>query len=134
MLKKIDCVMIKVGDPSTAAPYYQRLFGLRPTWQDENSIGLKLPEGDPGTEIVLHRIATIPSPIDVNYLVDDVLRAVRHFRENGCTIKVEPFDIPIGKCAVIKDANGLVWSILDMTKGRREPNYDAQARSETESR
>ena len=122
MLKKIDCVMIKVEDPWRAAPYYQRVFGLRPVCQDENSIGLKFPEGDPGTEIVLHKIAGIPVRVDT-YLVDDVIQAVGHFRENGCSVVVEPFDIPIGRCAAISDANNLVWSILDMSGGGREPNY-----------
>lgn len=124
MLKQIDCVMIKVDDPWQAAPYYERLFGLRAVWKDENSVGMKFPEGDPGTEIVLHRIASIPARIDVNYLVADVLVAVGHFRLNGCKILVEPFDIPIGKCAVVEDANELVWSVLDMTKGERKANYN----------
>ncbi len=126
MLKQIDCVMIKVDNPLQIAPYYERLFGLKAVWQDENSIGMKFPEGDPGTEIVLHRIASIPSRIDVNYLVSDVLVAVEHFKLNACTILVEPFGIPIGNCAVVEDAHGLVWSILDMTKGERKANYNPQ--------
>ena len=126
MLKKIDCVMIKVPDPWKAAPYYQRVFGLNPIWQDERSIGMQFSDGDPGTEIVLHCIESIPVVIDVNYLVEDVTKAVVHFQSNGCTIMVPPFDIPIGKCAVIRDPNDLVWSILDMTKGGRERNYQAR--------
>jgi lactoylglutathione lyase len=123
MLRKIDCVMLKVDDPWKAAPYYQRVFGLTPVWQDENSIGMGFPAGDPGTEIVLHKNPAIPARIEVNYLVDDVVAAVEHFERNGCTVLARPFDIPIGKCAVISDKNELVWSVLDMTKGAREPNY-----------
>jgi catechol 2,3-dioxygenase-like lactoylglutathione lyase family enzyme len=48
MLKQIDCVMIKVDDPWQAAPYYERLFGLKAVWKDENSVGMKFPEGRSG--------------------------------------------------------------------------------------
>ena len=122
MLKKIDCVMIRVEDPEAAAVYYSDVFGLRRIWQDETSVGLGFPETD--AEVVLHRNPAVPSPVDVHYLVDDVVLSVRVLQENGCRVLSEPFDIPIGKCAVVQDPFGTTLSILDMSKVPRQPLAD----------
>jgi hypothetical protein len=39
----------------------------------------------------------------------------------GCRTIVDPFDIAIGKCAVIEDPFGIQLCILDMTKGPLKP-------------
>ena len=52
----------------------------------------------------------------------DVPSAVQVLAQKGCTVLVEPFDIPIGMCAVIKDPFGTVMCLLDMSKGPRELN------------
>lgn len=46
MLRKIDCVMIRVDDVEAAAAYYARVFGLHPHWSGDDSIGLAFPETD----------------------------------------------------------------------------------------
>jgi lactoylglutathione lyase len=119
MLKKIDCVMIRVDDMEAATRYYTEIFGLRPVWSDEASTGLAFPETS--AEIVLHRMADIPSRVEVHYLVDDVINATHTFAAQGCQILVEPFDIVIGKCAVICDPFGTRLCILDTSKGPRQP-------------
>jgi predicted enzyme related to lactoylglutathione lyase len=58
--------------------------------------------------------------VEVHYLVDDVMQALQHFQQHGCGILVEPFDIPIGRCAVIRDPFGTTLCILDMSKGPRQ--------------
>ncbi len=115
MLKKIDCVMIQVDDVETAKTYYADVFGLRPLWRHERSVGLAFPETD--AEIVLHNEPDIPSRVEVYYLVDDVAAAVQAFSARGCRVLVAPFEIAIGKCAVIQDPFGIRLCILDMTKG-----------------
>ena len=120
MLRKIDCVMIRVDDLEAAKHYYAEVFGLRPLWQNQNSIGLGFPETD--AEIVLHTDPGIPSKVEVHYLVDDVISAVQTLAAKGCTVEVEPFDIQIGKCAVIRDPFGTILCILDMSKGPIENN------------
>lgn len=118
MLKKIDCVMIRVEDPEAAALYYSEVFGLRRLWRDETSVGLGFPETD--AEVVLHCNPEIPARIEVYYLVDNVIHSVRALRQNGCTVLAEPFDIQIGKCAVVRDPFGTTLSMLDMSKGPRQ--------------
>jgi|SRR5215204_2770478 len=122
MLRKIDCVTIRVEEPEAAALYYSGVLGLRRLWQDETSVGMGFAETD--AEIVLHCNSEIPSRVDVYYLVDDVICSVRVLRQNGCTVLAEPFDIPIGKCAVVRDPFGTTLSILDMRKGPRPPLAD----------
>jgi predicted enzyme related to lactoylglutathione lyase len=118
MLRKIDCVMIYVEDLEAAAGYYVEVFGLRRLWQDDQSMGLGLPETD--AEIVLHTDPALPSKVEVHYLVDDVVRAVEALTQKGCRTLAEPFDIAIGKCAVIEDPFGTRLCILDMSKGPRQ--------------
>jgi predicted enzyme related to lactoylglutathione lyase len=120
MLRKIDCIMIRVEHIEAAASYYTDVFGLRPQWSGDGSIGLKFRESD--SEIVLHRDPNIPSSIEVHYLVDDVITAVAEYAAQGCRVLVAPFDITIGKCAVIRDPFGTRLCILDMTKGARPLN------------
>ena len=116
-LRKIDCIMVKVEDLDKAREFYIRVFGMHPTWRDATSAGLRFPESD--AEIVLHTIATIPVRVDVTYLVDDVIEAVGALKSEGCTIAAPPFDVAIGKCAVIVDPFGTPMTIIDMTKGPR---------------
>jgi len=120
MLRKIDCVMIRVDNVEEAAAYYAEVFGLRPNWSGDGTIGLVFPETD--AEIVLHNNPNIPSSVEVHYLVDDVVTVVADYVAKGCQLLVEPFDITIGKCAVIKDPFGTRMCILDMTKGARPLN------------
>jgi predicted enzyme related to lactoylglutathione lyase len=120
MLRKIDCVMIRVDDVPGAAKYYAETFGLRPLWQDEASVGLGFAETD--AEIVIHNSPDVPSQVEVHYLVDDVVEAARIYEQRGCQILVEPFDIAIGRCAVVRDPFGTTLCILDMTKGPRISN------------
>ena len=120
MLRKIDCIMIHVDDIQAAATYYADVFGLHPQWSGDDAIGLVFPESD--AEIVLHNDPDIPSSVEVNYLVDDVVVAAAHYEAQGCSILVAPFDITIGKCAVIRDPFGTRLCILDLTKGLRPLN------------
>ena len=120
MLRKIDCVMIRVEDLEAAAAYYTSVFGLRSVWRDATAIGLAFPDTD--AEIVLHCDQGIPSRVEVHYLVDNVISAVEIFEQQGCRVRVAPFDIPIGKCAVIEDPFGTTLCVLDMSRGPREMN------------
>ena len=120
MLRKIDYIMIRVADVDLSAAYYAKVFGLRPKWSGEGAVGLVFPETD--AEIVLHRETNVPSSVEVHYLVDDVVVAVAHYAAQGCEILAAPFDITIGKCAVIRDPFGTRLCILDITKGLRPSN------------
>jgi predicted enzyme related to lactoylglutathione lyase len=116
VLRKIDCVMVWVPDLDEAVAFYCRAFGLTPHWRDDVSAGLNLPETD--AEIVLHTM-DLPPDCAVNYLVDDVLIAVVAYERAGGTVREPPFDIAVGKCAVLEDPYGNAICILDLTNGPR---------------
>lgn len=120
MFKKIDCVMIRVDDLAAGEKFYAEVFGLKPLWREAGAVGMGFPESD--TEIVLHNNAEIPNKVEVHYLVDDVVAAVKGYAEKGCRVLVEPFDVLIGKCAVIKDPFDTTICLLDISSGHR-PRY-----------
>jgi lactoylglutathione lyase len=116
MLRKIDCVMLRVNDLDAAADYYARVFGLQRLWRDDVSVGMAMAETD--AEIVLHTM-DLPRDRSVHYLVDDVAAAVATCAEQGCLVLEPPFDIAVGRCAVLEDPFGNTIGILDMSKGPR---------------
>jgi predicted enzyme related to lactoylglutathione lyase len=120
MLKKIDCVMIRVDDVAAGEKFYSEVFGLKALWREAGSVGMALPETN--AEIVLHNNAAIPHKVEVHYLVDNVVAAVKHYAESGCRVMAPPFDVLIGKCAVIQDPFDTTICLLDLTSGRR-PSY-----------
>jgi lactoylglutathione lyase len=120
MFKRIDCVMIRVGDVAAGEKFYTEVFGLEARWREAGSVGMRLPETD--AEIVLHDNAAIPNKVEVHYLVDDVVEAVKRYAEKGCSILVQPFDVLIGKCAVIKDPFDTTICLLDLSSGK-QPKY-----------
>jgi predicted enzyme related to lactoylglutathione lyase len=75
-----------------------------------------MPETD--AEVVLHTMS-LPRDRGVHYLVDDVVTAVSTYQQHGCVVREPPFDIAVGRCAVLEDPFGNVLCILDMSKGPR---------------
>lgn len=116
-LRKIDCVMTRVPDLELAASFYERTFGLRRLWSDPDAIGLAMPETD--AEIVLHSME-IPVDCSVHYAVDSVEDTVAAYVGDGCTVRVAPFDIAIGRCAVVTEPYGNSLALVDFSKGGRK--------------
>jgi lactoylglutathione lyase len=58
----------------------------------------------------------------VHYLVSDVVMAVKTYAGKGCRVLVQPFEVLIGRCAVIQDPFGTTICLLDQTSGKR-PHY-----------
>lgn len=111
MFENVDCVSFYSDDIDKGIDFYCSLLGLRLLWRAEKSCGLGLSEGI--TELVLvneHNPA-------VNFKVDSVEEALPRFIEAGGKLIYGPFDIDIGKCAVVSDVWENVFCILDMTKG-----------------
>ncbi len=47
MLRKIDCIMIRVDDVQAAAAYYANVFGLRPQWSGDDALDLSFQRATP---------------------------------------------------------------------------------------
>ena len=111
LFRKIDCLALPVADLDKAIEFYAQL-GHDVIWCTATSAGLRLPESN--AELVLQ--TERPGP-ETDLSVEDVGAAVDQIVAAGGRVVVEPFDIAIGRCAVVSDPwdNRLV--ILDNSKG-----------------
>ncbi len=112
MFKNVDCIELYVSDLDDGIKYYCDGFGLKLLWRAETTAGLGM-ENDI-SEIVLQ---TERRRMNVDFKVDSVIDTIAKVEAVGGRVVGEPFDIPIGKCAVVQDRWGNEYVILDITKG-----------------
>jgi glyoxylase I family protein len=115
ILRKIDCVMVKVENLDAARRFYERVLGLTHLWSSTHSIALGMRDCD--AEIVLHNDPQIPRECNVHYLVGDVKEAAAKLNSAGCSLLVAPFEVRIGMCAVLRDPFENLLNLIDMSKG-----------------
>ena len=113
LLKNVDCIELYVSDLDKGIAYYCDCMGLKLLWRAETTVGLGLESGI--TEVVLQ---TDRKKMNVDFKVESVIDTVDKILAAGGKIIYGPFDIPIGKCAVICDKWENEYVILDMTKGK----------------
>lgn len=113
LLKNVDCIELYVSDLDEGIKYYCDSFELKLLWRADTSVGLGLE--DDIAEIVLQ---TDRKKMNVDFKVESVNDSIEKINKAGGKIIYGPFDIPIGKCAVIQDKWENEYVILDMTKGR----------------
>jgi predicted enzyme related to lactoylglutathione lyase len=119
LLRNVDCVQIPVPDLDRGLTFYRDRLGHELLWRTATAAGLRLPGGE--TELVL--TAAQPEP-EVDFLVDSVEAAVAEVTAAGGTVVTPPFDIPVGRVAVVADPFGNQLCILDLSKGRYETDAD----------
>lgn len=112
LIRKIDCVRIPVPDLDLGLNFYRDSLGHQLIWRTDTSIGLKIPESE--AELVIH---TEPDEFEVDFKVNSVISATEQFKDAGGKIISGPFDIPIGKCVVVKDPWDNKFILLDSSKG-----------------
>lgn len=113
LFKNIDCVELYVSDLDQGIEYYRDAMGLKLLWRTATSAGLGM-ENDIA-EILLQNER---KHMEVDIKVESVTDSIDRIINAGGRIKFGPFDIPIGKCAVINDKWDNEYVILDMSKGR----------------
>lgn len=110
LFQNVDCVSFYVGDIDEGIRFYSAL-GLKLLWRADTSCGLGMDNGI--TEVVL---VTEHNPI-AQFKVQSVKEALPVFLKAGGKVELGPFDIDIGKCAVVSDLWDNRYCLLDMTKG-----------------
>jgi lactoylglutathione lyase len=113
LFDRIDCVELYVSDLDEGIKYYCDLLGLKVLWRADTSVGLGMK--NEVSEIVLQ---TDRKEMNIDFKVDSVDEALVRITNAGGTIQHGPFDIPIGKCAVVCDKWNNKYVILDMSKGK----------------
>jgi lactoylglutathione lyase len=114
MFQKVDCVRIHVPDLHSALDFYQGRLGLELVWRrGDSEAGLKMKDSDTELVLVLEKLGRP----EVDITVKSVDKDVAEFEREGGRIIVAPFDIPIGKCAVVQDPWNNEFVLLDTSKG-----------------
>lgn len=111
--KLVDCIRVPVPSLEEGLVFYRDGLGHMLLWRTRDAAGLRLPGSE--AELVIH---TEPRGVEVDLLVNSVDSAVERWMEEGGEVTVGPFDIRIGRCAVLGDPWGNEFVILDMSKGR----------------
>jgi predicted enzyme related to lactoylglutathione lyase len=119
LFRTIDCLRLPVRDLDAALAFYRDRLGHTLVWRNNVAAGLAMPISD--AEIVLY---TDGDQIETDIKVDDVPSAVARFVDAGGTLVGGPFDIAIGKCARVRDPDGNVLVLLDMSNGRLRTDAD----------
>jgi len=109
---RIDCIRVYVPDLEAGYRFYHDQLGLPLVWKTEKGMGFLM--GDAVTELVIQNEDPYQ---ETDVKVDSVDETVRVMQNSGAKIVKHPFDIPIGRCAVVDDPWGNRIVILDTTKG-----------------
>ena len=112
LLKKVDCIRLRVPDLETGLAFYRDRLGHELIWRSDKAAGLRMPDSD--AELVLQ--SDDPGP-EVDFLVASADAAVDRFVAAGGQVVLAPFDIQIGRAAVVADPWGNRYILLDMSKG-----------------
>ncbi|MDQ3879985.1 MAG: bleomycin resistance protein [Chloroflexota bacterium] len=113
MLRRVDAVTVPVPDLDAGVAFYCTRLGHELEWRrdDVGQAGVTLSDAD--TELVL----TTRQSYEPNWLVADVPAAVAEFVAAGGEIVAEPFEIPVGRVAVVRDPFGNALVLVDLSKG-----------------
>ena len=112
LIRKVDCLRLYVPDLEAGLVFYRDRLGHEMIWRSATAAGLRLPDTD--TELV---IQTEEQRQEVDLLVDSADDATAFFEQAGGKVIVSPFDIQIGRCAVVEDPWGNPLVVLDTSKG-----------------
>jgi predicted enzyme related to lactoylglutathione lyase len=114
LLRSVDAVTVRVPDLDAGLRFYRDSLGHELKWRNDaiGQAGLTLPDTE--TEIVL----STDLGYEPNWLVDSVDEAVATFRAAGGSVLTEPFDIAVGRVAVVADPFGNALVLVDLSKGR----------------
>ncbi len=112
LFRKVDCIRIPVPDLAAGLAFYRDGLGHALIWRTPTAAGLRMPQTD--AELVLH---TEGSEMETDLLVASADESVAAIRRAGGRVEVPPFDIYIGRCAVVVDPWGNRLVVLDGSKG-----------------
>jgi lactoylglutathione lyase len=121
LFRKVDAVEIAVPSVDDGLAFYRDGLGHELVWRTETAAGLRMPETD--AEIVLQ---TERPESGVDLLVESADAAVDAIVAAGGRVVAVPFDIAIGRCAVVEDPWGNRLVVLDARNGRLQT--DAEGR------
>jgi predicted enzyme related to lactoylglutathione lyase len=114
LLRKVDAVTFHVPNLDAGLAFYVDRLGHGLRWRNDDigAAAVALPDSD--TEIVL----TTEHGYEPNWLVDSADDAAASVEAAGGRVLSPPFDIPVGRVAVVADPFDNVLVLIDLSKGR----------------
>ena len=114
LLRKVDAVTFHVPDLDAGLAFYVEKLRHELLWRNDaaGQAGVALPDGD--TEIVL----STEQGYEPNWLVASADAAAQAVETAGGRVLAPPFDIPVGRVAVVADPFDNVLVLVDLSKGR----------------
>ena len=113
LIQSVDAVQLYVPDIEAGVRFYRDLLGHEVIWRTEAAVGFRMPDSE--AEIVIQNEREYQ---EADLKVDSADEAARLIQESGGSVVVPPFDIPIGRAAVVEDPRGNLMVLLDSSKGR----------------
>jgi predicted enzyme related to lactoylglutathione lyase len=121
LIRAVDAIQVPVPDLEAALAFYRDALGHELRWRTDTEAGLAMP--DAATELVL---TTERPGVEPNLLVESADEAAQRIDDLGGSIEVAPFDIPVGRVAVVRDPFGNPLVLIDLSKGRYATDADGR--------
>jgi predicted enzyme related to lactoylglutathione lyase len=121
LIRAVDAIQVPVPDLGAALAFYRDALGHQLRWRTDTEAGLAMP--DAATELVL---TTERPGVEPNLLVESADEAAQRIDDLGGSIEVAPFDIPVGRVAVVRDPFGNPLVLIDLSKGRYATDADGR--------
>ncbi len=112
LLQKPDCIRLPVPDLEAGLAFYRDRLGHALIWRTADMAALRLPDSD--CELMLFTKGPAEA---MDWKVESAEKAVEAFIGAGGSVVEPPFDIPVGRAAVVRDPWGNELVLLDLTKG-----------------
>jgi len=129
LFRKVDCLQIPVTNVEAGLAFYRDALGHALIWRTNTAAGLRMAESS--SEIV---IQTERPQLEANLTVRSADEAADAMVRAGGNVVVSPFDIAIGRCAVMADPWGNRLVILDTSKGLLMVDSSGRVRVDAEGK
>src|SRR5688500_11306023 len=107
LIRKLDCLRLYVTDLEAGLAFYRDRLGHELIWRSATAAGLRMPDTDAE-------------------LVNSADEAAKFIQHAGGKVIVLPFDIQVGRCAVVEDPWGNPLVLLDISKGLLATNSEGR--------
>ena len=121
LIRKLDCLRLYVTDLEAGLAFYRDRLGHELMWRSATAAGLRMPDTD--AELV---IQTEEQRQEIDLLVNSADEAAEFIQHAGGKVIVLPFDIQVGRCAVVEDPWGNLLVLLDISKGLLATNSEGR--------
>lgn len=116
MYQKSQGARVEVREVSEKPQTASEKFDLMPVRRDIQSHAAQTLAPASNAHLLWFCAPSLPSLMDVHQVIEDDIAQLSKYLHQGYSIAIEPFDIHLGKCAVLQDTSGTRLCIFDKVK------------------